>query len=406
MAVTPSSNSEPLICKEETMRYRPLGKTGLKISALAMGCMRLSEDQDVNTRIVSMAVDLGVNYFETTRWYCGGQCQHRTAPGLTGKTQGVIVSGKCGIGPDSTAYSFYKEIELQLQILGLTHFKFYQVGWFSWAMMPHLIKRGGVLDAIRRAKDEGLIHHVGFTGHDRPENFTKCIETGLFDCITIPYNLVNRSYEPTINRAGELGVGVIAMCSVAGGVLACDSPKLREALHVDMPSAAMALRFVLSNPNISAACSGMHTMEMLEQNVRTAKEFDPATKGAFQQMCEGLDRLREVLGSKFCTGCSYCQPCPQGVNIPRHMELHRYWQAFALVDGVREALNAMPESWKASHCNECGKCEKACPNGLPIREMLKEVSQLATGRAPRSPRSPRGRKTARPSARGSVRGGR
>ena len=379
MAVIPSANSEALICKEETMRYRPLGKTGLKISALAMGCMRLGEDQDLNTKLVSRAIDLGVNYFETTRGYCGGQCQHRTAPGLVGKTQGVIVSGKSGLGPDTTAYSFRAEIERQLDILGLTHFKFFQVGWYSWGMIPHLLKPGGALDALRQAKNEGLIHHVGFTGHDKPENFIKCIETGLFDCITVPYNLANRSYDPTIKRAGELGVGVVAMCPVAGGVLACDSQKLQSALGMEMPTAAMAIRFVLSNPNISAACSGMSTMEMLEQNVRVAKEFDPEKDSAFEQICEGLDRLRGALGTKLCTACSYCMPCEKGVNIPRNMEMYQSWKAFDLADGVRATLKTMPESWKPANCSECGNCEEKCPNTLPIRDRLKELVELMAG---------------------------
>jgi predicted aldo/keto reductase-like oxidoreductase len=168
MSVAVSSNSELLICKEETMRYRAFGRTGMKVSALSFGCMRLVDDQPYNTSFVSRAIDLGVNYFESTRYYLGGACQQRTAPGLAGKTAGVIVSGKEGIGPDQTAYRFRKEIERQLDILGLTHFKFFQVGWFSWGMMPHLLKRGGVLEAIRSAQNEGLIQHVGFTGHVTP----------------------------------------------------------------------------------------------------------------------------------------------------------------------------------------------------------------------------------------------
>ncbi len=88
--------------------------------------MRLFEDMELNEKLISKAVDYGINYFETTRGYCNGQCQQRTAPGLKDKTKGVIVSGKAAINPDTTEYGFRKEIELQLGILGLTHFKFFK----------------------------------------------------------------------------------------------------------------------------------------------------------------------------------------------------------------------------------------------------------------------------------------
>lgn len=373
MGITSPANREPLAANNETMRYRPLGKTGLKVSALALGCMRLSDDEELNKELISTAIDRGVNYFETTRYYLGGTCQHRTAPGLAGKTAGIIVSGKDSISPDKTAYQFRKEMERQLDILGLTHFKFYQVGWFSWGMIPHLLKPGGVLDAIRRARDEGLVQRIGFTGHDDPQNFIKCIETGLFDCITVPYNLLHRAYEPTIKRAGELGVGVVAMCPVAGGTLSCESDKMKDALNMDLPTTEMALRFVLSNPDVSTACSGMNTMEMLEQNVRTVKNFDPQRDNAFEQICEGLERLRTGLGEAVCTGCGYCMPCEQGVNITRHMELYRNWKCFGLDGTAREAVRTMPDDQKATNCNECGDCEEKCPNDLHIRETLKEL---------------------------------
>jgi len=376
MTVTACSNREPLNRKDETMRYRPFGKTGLNVSALSFGCMRLADDPPYNTTLIARAIDLGVNYFETTRYYLGGTCQHRTAPGLVGKTAGVIVSGKEGIGPDQTAYRFRKEIERQLEILGLTHFKFFQVGWYSWGMMPHLLKRGGVLDAIREAQDQGLIQHVGFTGHDTPENFIRCIETGLFDSLTVPYNLLNRQYESTIKRAGELGVGVVAMCPVAGGMLSFESDKLKEALKMDLPTTEMALRFVLSNPNVSTACSGMNRMEQLEQNVKTVREFEPGTVD-FGSMCEGLDRLRAALGERFCTMCKYCMPCPQGVDIPRHMEIYRNWKCFGLAAWMQSALKGVPEAQSAVKCNECGACETKCPNTLAIRDALKELRSAA-----------------------------
>jgi predicted aldo/keto reductase-like oxidoreductase len=376
MPITRPANHEPLIRNDDAMRYRPLGKTGLLVSALSFGCMRLSEDQDLNASLIARAIELGVNYFETTRWYCQGQCQQRTAPGLVGRSAGVIVSGKAGIQVDTTAYGFRKEIERQLEILGLTHFKFFQVGWFGWDRVAHLLKPGGVLEALRQAQAEGLIHYTGFTGHDTPENFTRIIETGLFDSITVPYNLINRAYEPTIHRAGELGVGVVAMCPVAGGALACDSPALQDALGMDLPTAEMALRFVLANPAVSTACSGMSTLAQLEQNAPTVKAFDPSGPALFESMCEGLERLRGGLGHRLCTACRYCLPCAQGVDIPRHLELYRYWRAFGLTDAARQGLRGIPPTNHLARCNGCGECEKKCPNAIPVREQLKELATL------------------------------
>ncbi|MDD5673793.1 MAG: aldo/keto reductase, partial [Chitinivibrionales bacterium] len=294
MSITAPTYSEALNKNPAGMRYRPYGKTGYEISALSFGCMRLSADAALNEKLIGRAIEAGVNYFETTRYYLEGTCQHRAAPGLKDKSDTLIVSGKEGIDANKSAYLFRAEIERQLGILGLSHFKFMQVGWFSWAMMPHLLKRGGVLDALRQAQNEGLVKHIGFTGHDTPENFIRCIETGLFDSITVPYNLINRTYEGLIARARELGIGVVAMCPVAGGVLNNPSDTLRNALAVELPSVEMALRFVLSNPGISTACSGISTLEMLEQNVRTVNEFDPlkaagsaSESGSFEQMCAG-----------------------------------------------------------------------------------------------------------------------
>ena len=385
MSIVPSSNSEPLIHNDEKMKYRPLGNTGLMVSALSFGCMRLSDDMKLNEKLISKAIDYGINYFETTRGYCLGQCQQRTAPGLIGKADGVIVSGKASIGPDTTAYEFRKEIELQLKILEISHFKFFQVGWFAWDRMGHLLKRGGVLDALRAAKDEGLIQRIGFTGHDTPQNFIKCLETGLFDSITVPYNLINRSYEPTIARAGELGMGVVAMCPVAGGMLACEESKIQEELGIDMPTTQMALKFVLSNPNVSTVCSGMNTMEMLKENTETVKTFNLDTDIDFERMCEGLDKMRKSLGDKFCTSCGYCLPCPQEINIPAMMGYYIDWQTFGLEEGVIRTLthiepgsNNTPAKWlDVSACTKCGRCEEACPNKLQISETMEKLAKLA-----------------------------
>lgn len=359
------------------MQYRPLGKTGLQVSALAMGCMRLpAEDPELSARVVDEAIAAGVNYFETTRGYIGGKCQHLTGPGLKGRSKGLIVSGKAGVNAETTEESYRKEIDLQMEILGVDYLEFYQVGWFSLDRLDILRKKGGALDALDKARAEGIIGHIGFTGHDTPANFQKVIESGIFDSLTIPYNLLDRQFAPTIKRAGELGVGVIAMCPVAGGMLASPAPQLQQLIPGGaQTTAAAALQFVLSNPDVSCACSGMNTLEMLQENVETVNAFHGASGEDHARMERILDEFKAV-GDKFCTSCRYCMDCPQGIAIPGNFNLYNQARVYGLVDWARKEYAAMEEKAKAGSCVRCGECEPKCPNTLPIMDQLEEVAKL------------------------------
>lgn len=359
------------------MQYRPLGKTGLNVSALAMGCMRLPEnDPDYAAQVIDAAIAAGVNYFETTRWYINGKCQHLTCGGLKGRSRGLIVSGKCGVNAETTADSYRKEIDLQMEILGVDYLEFFQVGWLSLAQMEFVTRKGGALEALDKARAEGIISHIGFTGHDTPENFTKIIETGIFDSLTIPYNMLNRSYAPTIKRAGELGVGVVAMCAVAGGMLASPSEKLLQLVPDNAGSTAgAALQFVLSNPDVSCACSGMDTVEIVRENTSTVDTFQGASASDLAKMDRILDEFAAI-GDRFCTACGYCMDCPNGVDIPGNFRLFNYARVYGLMDRAREAYGKMEAEKRANACTQCGTCEPKCPNSLPIMAQLQEVDEL------------------------------
>ncbi|MFB3880844.1 MAG: aldo/keto reductase [Armatimonadota bacterium] len=357
------------------MKYRPLGKTGLQVSALGLGCMRLPEhDPELAAQVVDTAIALGVNYFETTYGYINSRCQHLVAGGLKGRSRGLIVSGKTGVGENTTADSYRKDMERQMETLGVDYLEFYQVGWFSLEALPHLTKKGGALEALHKARSEGLIGHIGFTGHDEPDNFTKLIETGIFDSLTIPYNMLDRSYAPTIKRAGELGVGVIAMCPVAGGMLASPAKQLQELIPGGATStAAAALQFILANPDVSCAASGMNTVEMVRENVATVDAFQGMTDEDWGRMNRILDEFR-VVGSKFCTGCGYCMDCPNGVDIPRNFRIYNLGRVYGLIEWAKTEYANMDAAKRADACIECGQCEPKCPNKLPIIEQLKEVA--------------------------------
>lgn len=342
-----------------------------------MGCMRLPEhDPDLAGRVVDAAIAAGVNYFETTRGYINGRCQHLTAIGLKGRSRGLIVSGKAGINESTTADSYREEIDRQFEILGVDYLEFFQVGWFSLEKLPYLTKKDGALDALNKARDEGIIGHIGFTGHDKQENFTKLIETGIFDSLTVPYSLLNRYYSDTIKRAGELGVGVIAMCPVAGGLLASPSPQLQQLIPGGAQTTAeAAIRFVLANPDVSCACSGMSTMEMLEENVATANAFQGANAEDHTRMERILDEFAD-LGSKFCTNCGYCMDCPNGVDIPGNFQLQIRAKVYGLLDWARNEYAKLDPGKRASVCTRCGECEPKCPNNIPIMDQLEEVERL------------------------------
>ena len=358
------------------LKYRPLGKTGLRVSALAMGCMRLpAEDPDLAARVVDDAIDAGVNYFETTRGYIDGKCQHLTGGGLRGRSRGLIVSGKAAVNEETTADSYRREIELQMEILGVDYLEFFQVGWLALERLPILTRKGGALEALHRAQSEGLIGHIGFTGHDEPANYTELLETGIFECMTVPYNLINRSYEPTIARAGELGVGVVAMCALAGGLLAAPSKTLQELMPGgSVTTAAAGLKFVLANPAVGCACSGMATADQVRENAAVADSFDGLDADEWSQVRAILDEFR-VLQERFCTSCGYCMPCPNGVDIPESFRPYNYDQVYGLRGWAQEQYRNMEPGKRAERCTECRECESKCPNQIPIPTQLELVRE-------------------------------
>lgn len=356
------------------MQYRDLGKTGLQVSALGLGCMRFPEEKpEVAEEIVDSAIAAGINYFETARIYINGRCQQLTALGLKGRSRGLIVSGKSGVRAETTADSYREEIDLQMENLGVDYLEFWQVGWFSLEKLPLLTKKGGPLEALDKARSEGIIGHIGFTGHDEPENFTKLIETGLFDSLTLTYSILDRAYADTIKRAGELGVGVIAMCPVGGGILASPSPQIQQLIPGGAKTtASAALQFVLANPDLSCACSGMNTMEMLRENVETTKSYKGLGTDDFARIEAILDEFSS-LGKQFCTACGYCKDCPTGVDIPGNFGLYNTANVYGLTDWARSQYAAMEAGKRADACTRCGECEPKCPNKLPIMDQLAEV---------------------------------
>ena len=362
------------------MIYRPMGTTGLKMSALSMGCGRLPADDAACDALLRACVDAGINYFETAVSYCDGQCQQKTGRGLEPVGDRVMISAKHGVlledeqpgCKETTGDDFRREIvEHQLPNLRTDHVEWCQVGWFAANKLEAVQRKGGVMDGVHRLMDEGVVGHVGFTSHDTPENVITIIESGLFESCTLQYNLLNRSYECALDAARVHGVAVVVMGPLHAGLMTGPELALGDVVPEALQTAEAGLRFVLSNPAVSCACSGMNAIEQLAQNVATVESSGTVTDwSAMASIPERFEAVRKTL----CTGCGDCSPCPQGVDIARNLRIRNYLMVYQGTEAARRAYAAVPAAQRADRCDGCGECDGRCPGELAIQDILAEIA--------------------------------
>ena len=365
------------------MQHRRLGRTGLKVSALGFGTMRFKMvdghvDQDLAVAALHRAMELGVNYFDSAVGYCHSESEMTLGKALKGRREGKVISTKYPPwGRSLTADDCRQIIEQSLSRLGVDLIDVYHIHSLNWETAQKVLARGAALDGARKAKEEGLVKHLGFSFHDAPERMIEILNAAPdFEVVTCQYNLLDRSNEDSIAKAHEMGVGIVVMGPVGGGRLGFPSERLQGLVPGKAASSPeLALRFVLSNPGVSVALSGMNTVEMVEENVATASNETHLTEEELDRIAAMVEENKR-LSDLYCTGCEYCMPCPNKVNIAeifRLMNLHRVW---GLTQSARARYKAFEtEEWwgmNATACVECGQCEEKCPQKIPIIEQLKE----------------------------------
>ncbi len=197
----------------------------------------------------------------------------------------------------------------------------------------------------------------------------------------VQYNFIDETNSEAISQANRNGMGVAIMGPVGGGRLAGVGPDYTRLIPTEYTSpAALALNFVWSNPDITTALSGMDSENILIENVQTAANYTGFTsrqKGQVKELKEKLAGLNEI----YCSGCSYCLPCEQGVNIPGIFHLlicHEILEAKAYAKRLYSLFGVLPivPGKDASSCIECGDCEEKCPQGISIIDQLKHTHEL------------------------------
>jgi predicted aldo/keto reductase-like oxidoreductase len=378
------------------MRYVDFGKTGVSLSRLGMGCMRLPSyekdgktiyDEEKSIALIHRAIELGINYFDTAPYYCDKLSEEILGKALKGgRREKVYVSTKNPIENDS-GDDYEKRFESSLKKLDISYIDFYHFWGISLDSFLGKVKaKDGPFERAKKLKTQGLIKHISFSFHDNKagdkevDNLIEILKNseGVLESLLCQYNLLDRKKERGIALAHEMGLGTVIMGPVGGGRLGSPSQKIMDLLPgKSQSSAELALRFVLANDSVNVALSGVSTVEQLEENARVADNAARLSDSELNQI-ETMMKENERLAGLYCTGCKYCMPCPQELNIPQIFTIMNYHRVYQLTDFAKKAYAEIGVSpWaqykNAAACSGCGECEKKCPQGIPIREQLKET---------------------------------
>lgn len=381
------------------MIYRNFGKTGLKVSALGFGCMRLplvradakfhdgDDEIDVpkTTEILHWAIDNGVNYIDTAYSYNNGNSEIVLGQVLKGGyREKVYLADKLPSWMVRTREDMDRLLNESLKRLQTEYIDFYLVHAVNILFWPNLVKNG-LFEFLDSALADGRIHYAGFSFHDDLGLFKEVVDSYPWSFCQIQYNYLDENYQAGkagLEYAVDRGLGVVIMEPMRGGRLASNIPpdvcQIWEQSEIKRSPPEWALRFLWDHPGISVVLSGMNEMEQVKENVRIADQAHPNTLTIAEKAL--IDKVKAIYHSRMkvnCTACRYCMPCPSGVNIPGCFAMINNAHMMDDISTFRSNYNIqIRPTNRASNCIECGQCEELCPQGIPIREMLKETARL------------------------------
>ena len=372
------------------MKYRK-DRYGNEISQLGYGCMRFTRkgsgiDYEKAEKEVMLAIEKGVNYLDTAYLYPGSEeCLGR-----------ILVENNCrdkvNIATKLPQYmlrsmkAIEKTFAEELSRLRTDHVDYYLMHMFTDYSEWEKLKALGIEQWIADRKADGSIRNIGFSYHGNTENFIKILEAYDWDFCQVQYNYLDEHSQAGrrgIEAAGEKGIPVVIMEPLRGGKLVNLPVRAKQELlnsGTGYTAAELGLRWLWDQPEIMCVLSGMNSTEMVEENIRIASDAEP---GSFTEADRNLvERVKTIIREKEkvgCTGCRYCMPCPQGVDIPGTF----YNWNLMYIEGKKNPvrfeyarnIGMRKETAFPSQCIGCGKCEQHCPQHIRIRDMLKKADR-------------------------------
>lgn len=378
------------------MQYRKFGKLGFDVSILGFGCMRLPLmpginggepdssriDEAESIKMIRHAIDNGVNYIDTAYPYHGGSSEPLVGKALKdGYREKVKLATKLPMWLLKTKEDFDRYLDEQLEKLQTDHIDVYLLHALDkerWNTVLEL----DVLGYLQKAIDNGKVKHAAFSFHEDINYFRTILDSFDWGMCQIMYNYMeDREWEKHISYAYSKGIAVAIMEPLLGGKLANDPPEevadIWRKSGYDRSPVDWAFKWIYDYPGVTLALSGMSNMDQVVENLKIA---DNSMAGALSvKELETIDKVRDVYSSLTrvkCTSCRYCVPCPSSVSIPEIFSCYNEAAAYNIQEISAEKYKGMIKSGRdASLCVECGKCEEACPQKLPIIRHLKEAHE-------------------------------
>jgi predicted aldo/keto reductase-like oxidoreductase len=344
--------------------YGTLGKTGMKVTRVAFGCM-VTSDQSV----VERAADTGINYFDTARVYQGGNNERMVGAALKKYRDKVYISSKT---PAKDRKSALADLDTSLKELQTDHLDV----WHLHNRSTPAEVNDEVLDAQRIAKQQGKIRFAGVSFHaGHAEMIPAMLKLNHFDVFLISYNYTMDPFiEPLLAAARKANVGLVAMKVLAGGVkpssfYKVDPEKQSKLTRAGAPLAA--LKWVLKNPNIDTMIPSIVDNDQLDENISAMTAPFSAADGKL------LARRLEEIRPLYCRMCGHCEgQCAQGLPVADVLRFLMYAEGYGEFALGREHFKALPSELAEVRCGSCSKCTVECPNGVQVAARLHKAQQL------------------------------
>ena len=355
------------------MQYR-VDKYGNELSVLGFGCLRFPQkngkiDMDATRAQIRLAVEQGVNYFDTAYVYGGSEAALGEILESEGLRERVKIATKLPHYLIKSRSGLEKMFREELKRLRTDHVEYYLMHMLCDLDTWEHLKKLGIEEWIAQKKASGEIGQIGFSYHGSTEMFCKLVDAYDWDFCQIQYNYLDEH-----SQAGRKGLHHAA----AKGLPVIIMEPLRDSGKGWTP-AQWGLRWLWDQKEVTVVLSGMNSREMVLENIRTASEarvgdFGEAEQAVIAQAVAAINAKVKV----GCTGCGYCQPCPKNVDIPGAFAAYNRYHTESRAGAKREYLKCTlfrKNPTHAGNCVGCGKCEKHCPQGIEIRKELENVKR-------------------------------